>query len=115
MSTRIVEKINVNTVTNKLCAACLRKDGFSFALPHDKGSTSSKHTRIKNIPLIDRVHQGLLKLLWTVYSYGKLQSCLQIRNLQNPFSKNKSVDIPCTKKGLKFADLFLKNYENIQT
>ena len=52
----ILEIFKVNTVSNKLCAACLRKDGFSFALPHDKGSSSSKHTRIKNIPLIDRVH-----------------------------------------------------------
>ena len=50
--------------------------------------------------------QGLLKLLWTVYSEGKLQSCLKLRNFQNPFNKDKSVglkDIPCTKKGLKFA------------
>ena len=27
--------------------------------------------------------QGLLKLLWTVYSEGKLQSCLNLRNFQN--------------------------------
>ena len=46
--------------------------------------------------------QGLLKLLWTVYSVGKLQSCLKLRNFQNPFNKNKS-DIPGTNKGLKFA------------
>ena len=37
--------------------------------------------------------QGLLKLLWTVYSEGKLQSCLKLRNCQNPFSKNKSVGL----------------------
>ena len=29
--------------------------------------------------------QGLLKLLWTVYSEGKLQSCLKLRNFQNPY------------------------------
>ena len=52
----ILEIFKLNTASNKLCPACLRKDGFSFALPHDKGSSSSKHTRIKNIPLIDRVH-----------------------------------------------------------
>ena len=37
-----------------------------------------------------------------VYSEGKLQSCLKVRNFQNPFNKDKSVgleDIPCTKKG----------------
>ena len=34
--------------------------------------------------------QGLLKLLWTVYSEGKLQSCLKLRNFQNPFNKDKS-------------------------
>ena len=36
--------------------------------------------------------QGLLKLLWTVYSEGKLQSCLKLRN-QNPFNKDKSVGL----------------------
>ena len=35
--------------------------------------------------------QGLLKLLWTVYSEEKLQSCLQLRNFQNPFNKDKTV------------------------
>ena len=28
--------------------------------------------------------QGLLELLWTVYSERKLQSCLKLRNFQNP-------------------------------
>ena len=45
--------------------------------------------------------QGLLKWLWTVYSEGKLQSCLKLRNFQNPFNMDKSVglyDIPYTKK-----------------
>ena len=37
--------------------------------------------------------QGLLKLLWTVYSEGKLQSCLKSRNFQNPFNKDKSVGL----------------------
>ena len=37
--------------------------------------------------------QGLLKLLWTVYSEGKLQSCLKLRNFQNPFSKDRSVGL----------------------
>ena len=32
-------------------------------------------------------NQGLLKLLWTVYSEEKLQSCLKLRNVQNPFNK----------------------------
>ena len=40
-----------------------------------------------------RLNQGLLKLLWTVYSEGKLQSCLKLRNFQNPFNKNKSVGL----------------------
>ena len=47
------------------------------------------------------IRQGLLKLLWTVYTEGKLQSCLKLRNFQNPYNKDKSVylyDIPCTKK-----------------
>ena len=39
------------------------------------------------------VVQGLLKLLWTVYSEGKLQSCLKLRNFQNPFNKDKSVGL----------------------
>ena len=37
--------------------------------------------------------QWLLKLLWTVYSEGKLQSCLKLRNFQNPFNKDKSVKL----------------------
>ena len=35
--------------------------------------------------------QGLLELLRTVYS--KLQSCLKLRNFQNPFDKDKSVGL----------------------
>ena len=53
-----------------------------------------------------RFRQGLLKLLWRVYSEGKLKSCLKLRNFQNPFNKDNSVgleDIPCTIKGPKFA------------
>ena len=42
---------------------------------------------------IVRLNQGLLKLLWTVYSEGKLQSCLKLRNFQNPFNKDKSVGL----------------------
>ena len=54
--------------------------------------------------------QKLLKLLWTVYSEETLQSCLKLRNFQNPFNKTKTVGlkaIPCTKslKGLKFAPI----------
>ena len=37
------------------------------------------------------LYQGLLELLWTVYSDLKLQSCLKLRNFQNPFNKDKSV------------------------
>ena len=29
---------------------------------------------------------GLLKLLWMVYSEGKLKSCLKLRNFQTPFN-----------------------------
>ena len=36
-------------------------------------------------------NQGLLELLWTVYSEGKLQSCLKLRNFQNPFNNDESV------------------------
>ena len=39
------------------------------------------------------VEQGLLELLWTVYSEGKLQSCLKLRNFQNPFDTDKSVGL----------------------
>ena len=34
------------------------------------------------------LNQGLLELLWTVYSEGKLQSCLKLRNFQNLFNKD---------------------------
>ena len=37
--------------------------------------------------------QGLLELLWTVYSEGKLQSCLRLRTFQNSFNKDKSVSL----------------------
>ena len=37
--------------------------------------------------------QALLELLWMVYSEGKLQSCLKLRNFQNPFNKDKSVGL----------------------
>ena len=37
--------------------------------------------------------QGLLKLLWTVYSEEKVQSCLELRNFQNPSNKDKSVGL----------------------
>ena len=40
-----------------------------------------------------RVSQGLLKLLWMVYSEEKLQSCLRLRNFQTPFNKDKSVGL----------------------
>ena len=39
------------------------------------------------------LNQGLLELLWTVYSEGKLQSCLKLRNFQNSFNKDKSVGL----------------------
>ena len=35
--------------------------------------------------VVGRAKQGLLELLWTVYSEGKLQPCLKLRNFQNPF------------------------------
>ena len=38
------------------------------------------------------LNQGLLELLWTVYSEGKLQSCLKLRNFQNSFNKDMSVN-----------------------
>ena len=37
--------------------------------------------------------QGLLKLLWMVYLEEKLQSCLKLRNFQNPFNNDKSVGL----------------------
>ena len=37
--------------------------------------------------------QGLLDLLWTVYSEGRLQSCLKLRNFQTPFNNDKSVGL----------------------
>ena len=37
--------------------------------------------------------QGLLELLWTVESEGKLQSCLKLRNFHNPFNKDKPVGL----------------------
>jgi len=56
--------------------------------------------------------QGLLKLLWTVYSEGKLQSCLKLRNFQDPFNKDKSVKTYHAQKRHRMK--FLRNYENIQ-
>ena len=38
-------------------------------------------------------YQGLLESLWTVYSEGKSQSCLKLRNFQNPFSFNKDKSV----------------------
>ena len=65
------------------------------------------------------IHQGLLELLWTVYSEGKLQSCLKLWNFQNPFNKDKSVlfrSIRHTmhKKGLKFALVVELEWENLR-
>ena len=37
--------------------------------------------------------QGLLKLLWMVYSAGKLQSCLKLRNFENPYNEDISVGL----------------------
>ena len=34
--------------------------------------------------IAQRSKQGLLELLWIVYSEGKLQSCLKLRNFQKP-------------------------------
>ena len=44
-------------------------------MPIFRSGISYKHT------------QGLLELLWTVFSEEKLQSCLKLRDLQNPFHK----------------------------
>ena len=53
---------------------------------------------------LNALGQGLLKLLWTVYSEGKLQSRLKLRNFRNPFNKDKSVvRHTMHKKGVKFA------------
>lgn len=82
----ILEIFKVNTLSHKLCAACLRKDGFSFALPHDKGSSSSKHTRIKNIPLIDRVHIRSMYTKIVDYKYSTYTLCLDMS-----WYKNKSM------------------------
>ena len=48
---------------------------------------------LKNYQSNCKAMQGLLKLLWTVYSEGKLQSCLKFRNFHNPFNKDKSVGL----------------------
>ena len=48
---------------------------------------------LKNYQSNCKTMQGLLKLLWMVYSEGKLQSCLKLRNFQNPFNKDKSVGL----------------------
>ena len=48
--------------------------------------------------LINKSSQGLVELLWMVYSEGKLQSCLELRNFQNPFNKDKSVGNHAHKK-----------------
>jgi hypothetical protein len=39
---------------------------------------------------VDSLEQGLFKLLWTVYSEGKLQSCLKLKfkKNQNPFNED---------------------------
>ena len=48
--------------------------------------------KISPIVVLDQGHQGLLELFWTVYSEEELQSCLQLRNLENPFHlQDKSV------------------------
>ena len=41
------------------------------------------------MPLFVSGTQGLLELLWMVFSEEKLQSRLKLRNLQNPFHKKK--------------------------
>ena len=48
--------------------------------------------------------QGLLELLWTVYSEEILKSCLKLRNFQNPLKRISRRSIRNTeyKKGLKF-------------
>ena len=50
---------------------------------------SCKDTTILTMLII--ILQGLLELLWTVYSEGKLQSCWKLRDFQNPLNKDKSV------------------------
>ena len=71
------------------------------------GTTSTTTTVILNKfrGELNLLVQGLLELLWTVYSEEKLQPCLKLRNFENPFSKNKSVGLKNTmpQKGLKFA------------
>ena len=52
--------------------------------------SASHWKKILNTKLVP--NQGLLELLWEVYSEVKLQSCLQLRNFQNPFNKDKSID-----------------------
>ena len=48
--------------------------------------------------------QGLLELLWTVYSEEELQSCLKFKIFETPFNKGKSeIRNTIHKKGLKFA------------
>ena len=43
--------------------------------------------------VICNISQGLLKLLWMVYSMEKLQSCLKSRNFQTPFNTDMSVGL----------------------
>ena len=65
------------------------------------------HTFVQ-VSVLYIINQGLLELLWMVYSEGKLQSCLKLRNFQNPFYKDKSVGLYSVrhtvhKKSLKFS------------
>ena len=61
-------------------------DLHSWNMYSVKNPLKPKHKVVQSI-------QGLLKLLWMVYSEGKLQSCLKLRNFQNPFNKDKSVGL----------------------
>ena len=78
-----------------------RKFEVFFARPFTKKFVCTLLKDMRN-PLIECLpgdsfsslsRQGLLELLWTVYSEEKLQSCLKLRNFQNPFNKDKSVGL----------------------
>ena len=43
--------------------------------------------------LTTKTNQRLLKLLWMVYSEGKLQSCLKLKIFLTPFNKDNSIDL----------------------
>jgi hypothetical protein len=65
---------------------------YSHPVPPSE-NCDEKHATFNTLKIRVQYHafgQGLLESLWTVYSKGKLQSCLKFRNFQNPCNKNES-------------------------